>query len=684
MGPADSDMKEATILNRIIRWTPNGIEYEADPRQGEKLLHDFELDDKTNGCATPGVKVTAQQVDSDRPLKEREFTRFRGHAARGNNLAADRPDLLFSCMEICRFMSSPTELSQSALKRMAPYLRARPRLVWRYDYQIASGLEVYTDTDWAGCTRTRKCTSGGCRLLGNHILKTWSATQASLALSSGEAEFYGVVEGAGIGLGQSALFKDIGVAIPLRVWTDSSAAIGICGRQGLGKLRHVACQTLWVQQRVRKGDFELRKVKGEVNPADMFTKHLESQGRIDCLFKLFGCELRDGRAASAPALRREAIAGLCKTSYDDIDDSLNYKTLDVVLADVPSHDPHLLLHQVPVEDLDKFFPRAPVVGAPLGEADEAIDHDMSEPRAFLVSCASAALLRPIGKCEHSVSQFDDFTGAVNAPRVNIAVPGNRRPSGRARSSPRVRRWLCAASAGGRDDQSTTFDAEHVLPANDVSSLVAGPGTFVAEDTLLPLRRMKVANECATPSSAACTRQRCRHLGKHGYRPVGPRVRIASEHDAPSLRRRRRYSGKHELRLVCLETRTAPRHERCCYKPSQPPLLSCNGLEVNPTSSTHDVNDMNEISPGPLTRMSLRTSSANARSANKTDAASAEGECLYVRACDMLLSSAALSAQVCVTIKDYAESVLNKPVKRIHAHILRTICNIYKYTYIYIY
>ena len=110
-------------------------------------------------------------------------------------------------------------------------------------------------------------------LLGNHVLKTWSATQASLALSSGEAEFYGVVKGAGIGLGQAALFNDIRIELPLRVWTGSSAAIGICGRQGLGRLRRVACQTLWVQQRVRRGDFEVRKVKGEVNPADLFAKH---------------------------------------------------------------------------------------------------------------------------------------------------------------------------------------------------------------------------------------------------------------------------------------------------------------------------------------------------------------------------------------------------------------------------
>ena len=62
-------------------------------------------------------------------------------------------------------------------------------------------------------------------MLGSHATKAWSATQASLATSSGEAEYYGVVRATGIGLGVQALLKDAGVSVPLRVWTDSEAAI---------------------------------------------------------------------------------------------------------------------------------------------------------------------------------------------------------------------------------------------------------------------------------------------------------------------------------------------------------------------------------------------------------------------------------------------------------------------------
>ena len=103
-------------------------------------------------------------------------------------------------------------------------------------------------------------------MVGGHVTKCWSSTQASIALSSGEAEYYGVVRASGIGLGQQALFRDAGVNLPLRVWTDSSAAMGTSARQGLGKLRHVECHSLWLQQRLRRKKLELRKAFGEKKP----------------------------------------------------------------------------------------------------------------------------------------------------------------------------------------------------------------------------------------------------------------------------------------------------------------------------------------------------------------------------------------------------------------------------------
>ena len=140
-------------------------------------------------------------------------------------------------------------------------------------------------------------------MLGRHAIKHWSSTQTSVALSSGEAEFAGVIRGSGQGLGYQALLRDFGVEAHLRVWTDSSAAIGICSRQGLGKLRHLDTHTLWIQQAVRTGRVDLRKVAGEVNPADLFTKHGLSQLRLEELVALHGCKYLGGRAESVPLTR---------------------------------------------------------------------------------------------------------------------------------------------------------------------------------------------------------------------------------------------------------------------------------------------------------------------------------------------------------------------------------------------
>ena len=126
--------------------------------------------------------------------------------------------------------------------------------------------------------------------MGKHLIKSWASTQSLASLSSGEAEFYGVVKAAGIGLGYQSLLKDLDIGLPLRVWTDSTATLGICRRQGLGKLRHIDTQFLWMQQRVRDGTVELRKVKGTENPRDLFTKHLVGEDKIQELLKTFGCE----------------------------------------------------------------------------------------------------------------------------------------------------------------------------------------------------------------------------------------------------------------------------------------------------------------------------------------------------------------------------------------------------------
>ena len=101
----------------------------------------------------------------------------------------------------------------------------RTRMVVKFNYQEAvSELEAWTDSDYAGCKKTRKSTSGGVIMHGQHIIKSWATTQGIIALSSGEAEYYGIVKGASIALGLRNLMEDVGVRAKVKIKTDAKIA----------------------------------------------------------------------------------------------------------------------------------------------------------------------------------------------------------------------------------------------------------------------------------------------------------------------------------------------------------------------------------------------------------------------------------------------------------------------------
>ena len=137
---------------------------------------------------------------------------------------------------------------------------------------------------------------------GGHCIKHWSSTQTTVALSSGEAELGGICRGASNGLGLQALAADLGIHLTLEVLTDATAAIGICRRRGLGRIRHLHVADLWVQDRLRKKDFSLTKIPGSSNPADILTKHV-SRDIMRQHMELMGLIAETGRAQSAPTIQ---------------------------------------------------------------------------------------------------------------------------------------------------------------------------------------------------------------------------------------------------------------------------------------------------------------------------------------------------------------------------------------------
>ena len=142
-------------------------------------------------------------------------------------------------------------------------------------------------------------------MIGGRLIKTWSNSQGVIALSSGEAEYYGIVKGAGIAIGLQNMLKDFDVELPIEIRTDASAAKGIANRRGLGKVRHMEVSQLWVQEKVSNGRIPIVSVKGEHNIADALTKHVD-QDNIDKHLTGTRQRIAEGRRELAPTTTSDA------------------------------------------------------------------------------------------------------------------------------------------------------------------------------------------------------------------------------------------------------------------------------------------------------------------------------------------------------------------------------------------
>ena len=95
--------------------------------------------------------------------------------------------------------------------------------------------------------------------------------------------------------------NDYGHERGIKLFANASAALGIVHRKGLGKVRHIDTNTLWVQQAARTKLIQCLKVLGTVNPADALTKHLTEAMR-DQHMKRIKMTFETGRPLTAPKL----------------------------------------------------------------------------------------------------------------------------------------------------------------------------------------------------------------------------------------------------------------------------------------------------------------------------------------------------------------------------------------------
>ncbi|WVZ51987.1 hypothetical protein U9M48_003083 [Paspalum notatum var. saurae] len=196
-------------------------------------------------------------------------------------VTATRPDI--------QFAASPRTSHRQAVKRIFRYLKFTPELGLWYSSGSSLSFRGFSDADHASCRIDRKSTSGTCQLLGTSLVSWSSRKQASVALSTTEAEYVAAASCCSQLLWMKATLSDFGLRfgkIPLLV--DSTSTISVAKNPILhSRTKHIDVRFHFLRDHYEKGDIDLVHVVSAIQLADIFTKPLE----FDAFTRLRG-ELR--------------------------------------------------------------------------------------------------------------------------------------------------------------------------------------------------------------------------------------------------------------------------------------------------------------------------------------------------------------------------------------------------------
>ena len=111
------------------------------------------------------------------------------------------------------------------------------------------------------------------------LIHTLTRTQKAVALSSCEAAYVAMTTGASEGVSLKNCIEFLaGEHCHIVLRCDSISARAFCHRQGVGRVRHISCGLLWLQDLVEKGEVEVKQVSAWRNTADLSTKIQSKRG----------------------------------------------------------------------------------------------------------------------------------------------------------------------------------------------------------------------------------------------------------------------------------------------------------------------------------------------------------------------------------------------------------------------
>ncbi|KAF7372247.1 Gag-Pol polyprotein [Mycena venus] len=147
----------------------------------------------------------------------------------------------------------------------------------------------YVDADYGGCQDTQRSTSGHVFVMAGAPVSWASKHQATVALSTVEAEYISLTRAAQQLKWMYAWMAEVKLEQPLPsvVYCDNRGAVDLTKTtKSHAKVKHINIRHHFIRELVRTGELHVDSIRGDSNPADLFTKPLPRQAHEGYLAQL--------------------------------------------------------------------------------------------------------------------------------------------------------------------------------------------------------------------------------------------------------------------------------------------------------------------------------------------------------------------------------------------------------------
>jgi hypothetical protein len=201
-------------------------------------------------------------------------------------LKHSRPDIANAVRELTKCLTGASEAALKEMHRVIKFVLDTQTLGLKIEPKLVGGnklvfvLKGYSDSDWAGDKDNRKSVSGFVLFLCGVLIMWRSKQQATVALSSAEAEFIAVGELVKeiVFVVQILLSMGVAVKMPVVIFVDNMGAIFMSkNTTSNSRTRHMDVKWRFLNTMTEDGLVELEFVRSENQLADMETKNVSGE-----------------------------------------------------------------------------------------------------------------------------------------------------------------------------------------------------------------------------------------------------------------------------------------------------------------------------------------------------------------------------------------------------------------------